>query len=99
VLEPGDYAITATATVSGGSAPVVFNGTSRLETAMAGVPAPGVVTPSPVTSRRSGNGLMWAVVILVAFAGVGGGLYLGRRGPFTPTATEPTLARDSATPY
>jgi hypothetical protein len=80
VLQPGDYSITATATAPGGGAPVVHSGTSHVGTALSGVPSPGVITPAPA-SKKSGGAYpwMWAVVVLVAAAGVGGGLHLGRR--------------------
>ena len=84
VLQPGEYSITVTATAPGGAAPVVHQASSKLGTPLAGVPAPGVVTPAPASESRGGYPVMWVVVVLVAAAGVGGGLYLGRRGPKAP---------------
>ncbi|HEY3142807.1 MAG TPA: hypothetical protein VGJ86_16825, partial [Acidimicrobiales bacterium] len=89
VLQPGDYSITATASAPG-SAPAVRTVGAHLATALAGVPAPGVLTPAPSPTRHSGRGYPWAMVILVAIAGLGGGLLLGQRrsGP-RPPAGEP----------
>ena len=104
VLPPGDYTITATANAPGnapgatpGDAPAVHTVSTHLRAALAGVPAPGVVTPAPGPARRSGHGYPWVLVIVVAVAGIGGGLLLGRRGgragqpvaePATALATE-----------
>ena len=90
VLKSGDYSITATATAPG-SAPVVHTASAHLGTALAGVPSPGVVTPAPAPGRHPGRGYPTAIlVVLVAVAGIGGGVYLGRRGSSPkPPAEEP----------
>jgi len=100
VLQPGEYSISVTATGPGGAAPVVHQSASKLETALAGVPTPGVVTPAPASESRAGYPGMWVVVVLVAAAGVGGGLYLGRRSsrPKAP-GEEPVPAREGVSQY
>lgn len=102
VLQSGEYSISVTATDPGGAAPVSLQAKSRLGTPLAGVPAPGVVTPAPATKSSRGGGYpaTWAVVVLVAAAGVGGGLYLGRKGGRPkPPAEEAVLAVDGASQY
>jgi hypothetical protein len=79
VLQPGDYSITVTATAPGGAAPVVHTASAKLGTALAGVPAPGVIAPAPAKKSGGGYPVMWAVVVLMAAAIIAGGLYLGRR--------------------
>jgi WxL interacting protein linking bacterial and host surfaces len=101
VLLPGEYSITATATAPSGGAPVVHHASTKLGQALGGVPAPGVVTPAPAGDTRRGYTAMWAVVILVAAAGIGGGLYLGRRSHGRkPAATEErVLVTEGASRY
>jgi len=115
VLQPGDYSITATASpgpagpgaAGPGGAPVVEGATvvrtvsAHLAAPLAGVPASGVITPAPVPARHSGGGFpTWIVVVLVAAVGVGGGLYLGRRGGGRKPPTEqPVLATEGAPQY
>jgi len=113
VLRPGDYSITATATPgtaspgAPGGAPVVEGATVvrtvgvHLGTPLAGVSPSGVISPASAPARHSSGGLpMWVVVVLVAAAGIGGGLYLGRRGSGPkPRADEPTLATECTSPY
>jgi WxL interacting protein linking bacterial and host surfaces len=98
VLKTGDYSITATATAPG-VAPVVFTGSSKLASALAGVPSPGVVTPAPASKSGGGYPLMWALVVLMAAAGVGGGLYLGSRSHRPHPAGDPALAQEGASQY
>jgi Bacterial protein of unknown function (DUF916) len=111
VLRAGDYSITATATPGAanpgapGGSPVVEGATvvrtvsAHLGTPLAGVPASGVIAPAP--ARHSSGGFpMWVVVVLVAAAGIGGGLYVGRRGRgSTPPADERALATERASRY
>lgn len=101
VLESGDYSITATATAAGAAPAVVHTAATRLGTALAGVPAPGVVTPAPSPARHSSPGYpMWIVVVVVAAAGIGAGLYLGRRihGPGRPVE-EPVPATERSSQH
>ena len=109
VLPPGDYTITATAGAPSATGtpgapagapsdpPAVHTVSAHLGAPLAGVPAPGVITPAPAPARHSGRGYPWVLVIVVAVAGIGGGLLLGRRGggggapagePATALATE-----------
>lgn len=100
VLQAGDYSITATATAPG-AAPVVHTASTRLATVLAGVPAPGVVTPAPSpTQRSSGVPTTWILVVVGALAGIAGGLYLGRRihGP-ARRVEEPVMATEGSSTY
>ena len=103
VLQPGEYSITVTATAPGGAAPVVHTTSAKLGTPLAGVPAPGVITPAaPAGKSHRGYPLMWALVVLAAAAGIGGGLYLGRRSNRVtppPAAEEPALAGQGVSEY
>jgi len=107
VLQPGDYTISVTATpgpASANGAPgaaTVHTVSAHLGTALAGVPSPGVITPVPASHGHSGRGYpMGLLVAVVAVAGVGGGLYLGRRGSRPkPPAEEPVLATEGSAPY
>src|SRR5581483_8072585 len=106
-LLPGDYTISVTATPGPASAKgapgaaTVHTVTAHLGTALAGVPSPGVITPVPASHGHSGRGYpMGLVVVAVAVAGVGGGLYLGRRGGRPkPPAEEPVLATEGVAPH
>jgi hypothetical protein len=117
VLQPGDYSITATATAPGaapgatpgatdgatpGAAPVVHTVSAHLGTALAGVPAPGVVL-APAPARHSSRGFPTGIlVVLVAIAGIGGGLVVGRRGsgPKPPVGEpEKVLATEGSSQY
>ncbi len=114
VLQSGDYSITASATPgaapatagpdAAGTAPAVHTVSAHLGTALAGVPSPGVLTPAPAPARHSGGGFPTGilVVVLVAVAGIGGGLYLGRRGGGPkPPVGEPqqVLATEGSSQY
>jgi hypothetical protein len=85
------------------AAPVVHTASAHLGTALAGVPSPGVLTPAPVAPARhsSGGFPMWILVVLVAVAGIGGGLYLGRRGNGAKPVGEPekVLATEGSSQY
>jgi hypothetical protein len=98
VLKPGEYNITATATAPG-MAPVVHTGSSKLGEALAGVPSPGVVTPAPASESGRGYPVMWAVVVLLAAAIIGGGMYLGRGRHRPEPAAERVLAQEGASRY
>ena len=108
VLQPGDYSITVTATpgpatpAGAPGAAAVRTVSAHLGTALAGVPSPGVITPVPASHGHSGRGYPMGVVVLVlvAVAGVGGGLYLGRRGSGAKLpAEQPVPATEGAAPY
>jgi hypothetical protein len=96
VLQPGDYTVTATAT-GPGTASAAHTTSTHLGATLSGVPAPGVVTPAPEGHSSSGGyPAMWLLVVLAAAAGVGGGVYLGRRGGgHRPMAEEPVLAHEA----
>jgi len=107
VLQPGDYTITVHAT-PGPASPTdpgtaaVRTVSAHLGTALAGVPSPGVVTPAPVSHHSKSGFPTLIVVVLVAIAGVGGGLLLGRRSHgSTPPAPEPAqvLATEGSAKY
>lgn len=99
VLEAGDYSITATAAAPG-AAPVVLTARTRLGSVLAGVPTPGVVTPAPTSAPDSSRRLMWELVVVGAAAGIGGGLYLGRRSQRPARRVEePVLATEGSSKY
>jgi hypothetical protein len=105
VLQSGDYAITATVTAGPGTAPgaasTFHTASVRLGTALGGVPSPGVVTPAPASRHSRGRGYpVWLLVVVVAAAGIGGGLYLGRRShAHHAGGEEPALATERSSQY
>jgi hypothetical protein len=100
VLKTGAYTITATATAPG-APPVVQTSSARLGTVLGAVPAPGVVTPAPISKHSGRSYPVWFLVAVVAAAGIGGGLMLGRRGHVKRPAEEPAgaLATEGAAQY
>jgi Bacterial protein of unknown function (DUF916) len=98
VLKPGEYSITATATAFG-QAPVVQTSRSKLGEALAGVPSSGVITPAPASKSGSGYPVMWALLVLGAAAGIGGGVYLGRRSHRPQPVGDRALAQEGVSQY
>ena len=86
----------------GASGPLsTFHSTSaHLGVALGGVPSPGVVTPAPISTSHSGSSFpVWILVAVVAAAGIGGGVYLGRRSHRPAPAAEPVLATEGSSQY